>query len=166
MTTLDVGCGERKIGEIGIDVRLTPYVDLLASTYSLPFKDETFDRVCMFEVLEHLEKPTEALREIGRVLKHGGTLQGSIPNLYWFGRILRTIMYREPEECYTSHEHINAWTISELRHLVSHSDLKLESYRYGDSGSYRRLSLLVAVLRLKLLKAITTHQLFFSVRKL
>jgi ubiquinone/menaquinone biosynthesis C-methylase UbiE len=62
MTTLDVGCGERKIGEIGIDVRLTPYVDLLASTYSLPFKDETFDRVCMFEVLEHLEKPTEALR--------------------------------------------------------------------------------------------------------
>jgi hypothetical protein len=75
-------------------------------------------------------------------------------------------MYREPEECYTSHEHINAWTISELRHLVSHSDLKLESCRYGDSGSYRRLGLLVAVLRLKLLKAITTHQLFFSVRKL
>ena len=167
MTTLDVGCGERKSGEIGVDVRLTPYVDLRASTYLLPFKDETFDRVFMFEVLEHLENPSEALREISRVLKHGGTLHGSIPNLYWFGRILRTIMHMELEECYTSHEHINAWTISELRHLVSRSDLKLESYRYGDSGSYRRLGLLVAFFRLnRLLKAIANHQLFFSVRKL
>jgi len=166
MPTLDVGCGERKRGEVGVDVRLTPYVDLLASTYFLPFKAETFDRACMFEVLEHLEKPSEALREISRVLKRGGTLHGSIPNLYWCGRILRSVMHRELEECYTSNEHINAWTLSELRHLVSHSDLKLESYCYGDSGPYRRLGLLVAFLRLnKLLKAITTHQLFFSVRK-
>ena len=167
MLTLDVGCGERKHGEIGIDVRLTPNIDLLASTYFLPFRAETFDRVSMFEVLEHLENPSEALREVSRVLKRGGALQGSIPNLYWCGRILRTIMRRELEECYTSHEHINAWTISELRHLVTRSDLKLESCHYGDSGSYRRLGLPVTLLRLnKLLEAVTTHQLFFSVKKL
>ncbi|MEM2941946.1 MAG: methyltransferase domain-containing protein [Candidatus Bathyarchaeia archaeon] len=166
MMTLDVGCGERKRGGLGIDVRLTRHVDLLASTYFLPFKAETFDKIYMFEVLEHLENPSEALREVGRVLMRAGTVEGSIPNPYWCGRILRLITHRDLEECHTSYEHINAWTIPELRHLVHRCRLKLESFRYGDSGSYRRLGSLIQLLRLnRLLKPITNHQLFFLIRK-
>ena len=45
-----------------------------ADIYHLPFEDETFDVVIVCFVLEHLPKPTEALLELKRVLKKGGTI--------------------------------------------------------------------------------------------
>jgi ubiquinone/menaquinone biosynthesis C-methylase UbiE len=40
----------------------------------LPFSDETFDAVCCVEALEFMARPREALREMVRVLRPGGTL--------------------------------------------------------------------------------------------
>lgn len=40
--------------------------------YRLPFKDAYFDAVIIEDVLEHLDAPENALREVGRVLKPGG----------------------------------------------------------------------------------------------
>lgn len=45
---------------------------VLGSAYKLPFKDDTFDAAVSFDVLEHLDKPTLAIREAKRVLKPGG----------------------------------------------------------------------------------------------
>lgn len=45
-----------------------------ADIYNLPFKDETFDSVIICFVLEHLHNPTQALNELKRVLKKGGTI--------------------------------------------------------------------------------------------
>jgi len=45
-----------------------------ADIYQLPFKDETFDSVIICFVLEHLHNPTQALFELKRVLKKGGTM--------------------------------------------------------------------------------------------
>jgi len=45
-----------------------------ADIYNLPFKDETFDSVIICFVLEHLQHPVQALKEIKRVLKKGGKL--------------------------------------------------------------------------------------------
>ena len=45
-----------------------------ADIYDLPFKDETFDSVIICFVLEHLQNPLQALRELKRVLKKGGTM--------------------------------------------------------------------------------------------
>jgi ubiquinone/menaquinone biosynthesis C-methylase UbiE len=42
--------------------------------YNLPFKDETFDSVIVCFVLEHLQNPIQALMELKRVLKKGGTM--------------------------------------------------------------------------------------------
>jgi ubiquinone/menaquinone biosynthesis C-methylase UbiE len=42
---------------------------VVASAYALPFEDESFDFVIACEVLEHLERPDDALREIERVCK-------------------------------------------------------------------------------------------------
>ena len=53
-----------------------------ASAVSLPFADESFDTVVMWEVLEHLQKRSEplALREVARVLRPGGVLYLSTPH--------------------------------------------------------------------------------------
>jgi len=45
-----------------------------ADIYNLPFKDETFDSVIICFVLEHLRNPIQALNELKRVLKNGGTM--------------------------------------------------------------------------------------------
>jgi ubiquinone/menaquinone biosynthesis C-methylase UbiE len=45
-----------------------------ADIYHLPFQDETFDSVIICFVLEHLHNPMEALKELKRVSKNGGTI--------------------------------------------------------------------------------------------
>lgn len=52
------------------------------SVFSLPFIDGAFDAACLFDVIEHLPRGSEAktLREIGRVLKSGGKLYFSTPH--------------------------------------------------------------------------------------
>lgn len=50
-----------------------------ASAEALPFSDSTFDRVVCCEVLEHVDDPPQAVRELHRVLKPGGMLVASVP---------------------------------------------------------------------------------------
>lgn len=47
---------------------------------SLPFPDQCFDRVLLLDVIEHLYRRVEVLREIRRVLRPGGLLFVSAPN--------------------------------------------------------------------------------------
>jgi ubiquinone/menaquinone biosynthesis C-methylase UbiE len=47
---------------------------LQANIYDLPFDNESFDSVILCFVLEHLDNPINALKELKRVLKKGGTL--------------------------------------------------------------------------------------------
>jgi SAM-dependent methyltransferase len=52
----------------------------LASGYQLPFKNERFKYVVLFDVLEHIENDLDVLREIHRVLENGGYLVLTVPN--------------------------------------------------------------------------------------
>jgi SAM-dependent methyltransferase len=45
----------------------------------LPFPDATFDRVIASEVLEHIPADHEAMNEIARVTKPGGTIAVTVP---------------------------------------------------------------------------------------
>ncbi len=47
--------------------------------YRLPYRSESFDAVVASEILEHLEKPKEALSEIARIVKPGGSIIVSTP---------------------------------------------------------------------------------------
>jgi SAM-dependent methyltransferase len=59
------------------------------SNEKLPFEDEKFDLVYCLETLEHLTNPDNAISEIRRVLKGGGALVLSTPNLAsWLNRAL------------------------------------------------------------------------------
>jgi ubiquinone/menaquinone biosynthesis C-methylase UbiE len=55
------------------------------SVYQIPFPNESFDIATCFEVLEHLDAPVRALKEIDRVLNPGGYVVVStpVPNIRW-----------------------------------------------------------------------------------
>lgn len=46
---------------------------------TLPFPDASFDRVIASEVLEHIPADTEAMAELARVLRPGGTMAVTVP---------------------------------------------------------------------------------------
>lgn len=50
--------------------------------YTLPFADNTFDCIFSFYVLEHAQNWSEALAEIQRILKPGGTCLHIFPSKY------------------------------------------------------------------------------------
>ncbi|MBF0128240.1 MAG: class I SAM-dependent methyltransferase [Magnetococcales bacterium] len=56
--------------------------DFLSDVNLLPCRDQTFDTLLCLEVLEYLENPVVALREMGRVLRPGGVLILSMPFLH------------------------------------------------------------------------------------
>ncbi|MEW6111685.1 MAG: class I SAM-dependent methyltransferase [Thermodesulfobacteriota bacterium] len=50
--------------------------------YMIPFEEETFDLVFSFDVLEHVKDVSSVLREVWRVLRHGGKSFHSFPSRY------------------------------------------------------------------------------------
>jgi 2-polyprenyl-3-methyl-5-hydroxy-6-metoxy-1,4-benzoquinol methylase len=64
----------------------------------LPFDSQSFDYVTCLEGLEHIENPQQAIREFARVLRPGGTVIVSIPNILNVEERLKWLLYG-----YTSH---------------------------------------------------------------
>ncbi len=48
---------------------------------TLPYDDQSFEYVVCIEGLEHIENPANAIREFSRLLRAGGTLVVSVPNI-------------------------------------------------------------------------------------
>ena len=67
----------------------------IGSALSLSFKDESFDLVTMFDVIEHIPKGSEkqSLAEIRRVLKKRGALALSTPYRDWRSTLLDPAWY-------------------------------------------------------------------------
>ncbi len=64
----------------------------------LPFEHRSFDYVTCLEGLEHIENPQQAMREFARVLRPGGTVIVSVPNILNIEERLKWLLYG-----YTSH---------------------------------------------------------------
>lgn len=54
---------------------------LEGSVMEMPFPDNAFDKIVCTEVLEHVPDDTKAMRELLRVLKPGGRVAITVPNL-------------------------------------------------------------------------------------
>ncbi|MBN1490090.1 MAG: class I SAM-dependent methyltransferase [Phycisphaerae bacterium] len=54
-------------------------VDIVSDITAIPEADASFDAVMCIEVLEHVPNPVEALRELARLLRSGGTLIVTAP---------------------------------------------------------------------------------------
>jgi SAM-dependent methyltransferase len=55
------------------------------------FEDETFDFITCIAVLEHLFNPFEVVEEFRRILKDGGRLLISVPNVAYIKRRVRLL---------------------------------------------------------------------------
>lgn len=103
-SVLDLGCGagdsvdlfralDPEVRWVGADIEESPEVaqrkrtDARFVTFDgrkLPFDDASFELVYCKQVLEHVERPHELLREVARVLEPGGWLAGSTSQLEAF----------------------------------------------------------------------------------
>lgn len=68
---------------LDIDPRGLDQAGVCGSALALPFPDATFDAVAAFDVIEHCEPEAEALAEVRRVLRPGGTFVMSVPSYSW-----------------------------------------------------------------------------------
>jgi ubiquinone/menaquinone biosynthesis C-methylase UbiE len=111
----------------------------------LPFADQSFDYVTCLEGLEHIENPQQAIREFARVLRPGGRVIVSVPNilnieerLKWllhgytshFKPISRTQLERLRAEHDNREEiaaHVNPIGYSELRYILEKNGFEIAS---------------------------------------
>ena len=60
----------------------TGILNISGDAHILPLKDSCIDFITAFEVIEHLEHPWVAFKEIARVLHRGGFFVSTVP-MYW-----------------------------------------------------------------------------------
>ena len=80
---LNLGAGWRPLpGYVNLDIARIKGIDVVHNLNKIPypFADNTFDEVCAFDVLEHLDDYIAAIREIHRILKPGGKLRIVVPH--------------------------------------------------------------------------------------
>jgi SAM-dependent methyltransferase len=144
---LDVGSGngeliDRVLREFpGVKARACDYRgDLLAvegvtvdvanlDSDPLPYSDASFDLITCTEVIEHLEHYRAALREIARVLRPGGVLIVTTPNVLNLRSRLRYLLFGfynmfgplglEDDRHHSTHGHINPVPYFYLAHALT-----------------------------------------------
>jgi SAM-dependent methyltransferase len=144
---LDIGCGDGRLAKVltklgagvfyvGLDISIEAAYSCRRSGHdvmlcdvskSLPFRDASFDLVLFFEVLEHLFLPQTVVQEIHRVLRCGGIMVGSVPNIAYLPNIILFMLgyfnpggspatslktpYRDP--------HVRFFTARTLRRMIT-----------------------------------------------
>ncbi len=99
----------------------------------LPFKYGTFDCIVCIEGIEHIENPHHLIREFGRLVKKGGYLVISTPNVMTLKSRLRFLFYSyldffkyygplPPEQKHRikehKHQHLNPLFYAELKFIL------------------------------------------------
>lgn len=136
MLVLDVGSGTDKLdiarGNVCIDLckrpENKPQNFICADAHNLPFKENVFDKVCMYEVIEHVENPMRCLREIHKVLKEKRTLELSTPNIFHWRIILRQI--RGVPQVLSDTGHIACWSRAELQNILLNAGFSNIQFKY------------------------------------
>lgn len=162
---LEVGCASGDLTRIiaarvrGRIVGVDPNVDALAAArnasppepriayhegtvYRLPGPAQAFDVVVMLQVLEHIDAPVRALREVNRVLRPGGTLLLSTVNAHYWPTTLDFFRktYRADrfpgvcrfEEGVPWARHITTWDLVSLSTLLHETGFRHRLHRFAN----------------------------------
>lgn len=92
---LEVGCGTGNVSSFlsqkgytvigcelyaeAIDMAWPGFLKVQGDLVSLPFKNGSFDMVCLFDVIEHLQNDMSVMKEASRVVRKGGILAVTVP---------------------------------------------------------------------------------------
>ena len=89
MKILDIGCGNKKEkGAIGIDISLDTKADIICdlNIYPYPLKDNQFDVILCYDILEHLIDTIKVMEEIHRIAKPNAIVKIKVPHYAcWWG---------------------------------------------------------------------------------
>ncbi|MBI4301044.1 MAG: class I SAM-dependent methyltransferase [Chloroflexi bacterium] len=105
----------------------------LADIGKLPYAEAQFDVVLVFDVLEHLPEPAQAIKEINRVLKPGGMLHALVPcegqplTLHWLMSRLKLAADLKKRHL----GHIQRFSHRHLWELLSGHGLNIKRYTYS-----------------------------------
>ena len=94
---------------------------------ALPFADGEFDRIVAAEVLEHIPADIQAIAELVRVLRPGGTMAVSVPR--WFPEIVNWKLSEEYHN--VEGGHIRIYTEEELADKVTKAGLRRTGKDYA-----------------------------------
>lgn len=137
---LDIGCGSglmlselKKYGSVyGLDnsEEAIKYSKLIfdgdikkgALPYEIPYDDNSFDIITVLDVLEHIEKDTDALKKIYNLLDSQGKVIITVPALMslWTNHDL-------------SHDHKRRYILKELKSKIKTAGFKIEKISYYNS---------------------------------
>jgi ubiquinone/menaquinone biosynthesis C-methylase UbiE len=93
----------------------------------LPFADAEFDRVVAAEVLEHIPADIQAITELARVLRPGGTMAVSVPR--WFPEV---VCWQLSEDYHnTPGGHIRIYSDKELITKITAAGLEYDGKDYA-----------------------------------
>lgn len=162
---LDLGCGDGRTGKRFLDKGFNveacdmdnerfEFKDTIPFKVGnlnnpLPYADNYFDYVIFMEVIEHIYNPEYVLSEINRVLRPGGKLILSTPNILNISSRFRFLIegsynfFREPtldfSKCFPGgiqNMHVMPWRYQELEYLLYKNGLETIAF-YTDKQIVR-----------------------------
>lgn len=97
---LEIGGGSGNLKEffpdvISSDIVFVPWIDAVLDAHHLPFHDETFDNIVLFDVLHHLNNPAQFFRDAKKVLKQKGRIVLMEPYISWASFLIYRFLHHE-----------------------------------------------------------------------
>lgn len=160
---LDVGCATGEVGaalkahgkarEV-VGLELSPaaaaearrYLDAVIEgdieSVELPYPDGYFDLLLYADVLEHLKNPWELAARQRRLLRPGGRVVASLPNIGHYSTLLMLLrqQWRYQELGIMDYTHLRFFTRTSLRDLFTRAGYdEVRLYRRGGEGPKQRL---------------------------
>lgn len=141
----------KKARELALKRNVRSLIDfVLADAQQLPFKVEAFDLSLCTEVVEHLEKPLETLKELWRVSKAGNRVVITVPSAYSYVEAERKKRLAKQKKFF---EHLHSFTLKKFKKNLEVVGFKVESvegcffYFPGFASLFNRLPALLPILK-------------------
>ena len=109
----------------------------------LPYRDSSFDCILFADVLEHLIDPLSTLIKVRRLLKKGGSVVASIPNVQFHGVIHQLIEgnWTYEKEGILDETHLRFFTYKEIEKIFSQAGYSIQKVEEVLDPQYEKFSL-------------------------